>query len=76
MPIDVLTINNVNDLVSSCEIRLEPKLGHTYYLYRRDNNENFLSLLSPSEWDIMKNKPNIIHIMDVKLSAENNWVEA
>jgi len=40
-----------NDLVYNAKFNFEPIIGETYYLYPGDNKENFLSLISPNEWD-------------------------
>jgi len=40
-----------NDLVYNAKFNFEPIIGETYYLYPGNNEENFLSLISPSEWD-------------------------
>jgi len=39
-----------NDLVYNAKFNFEPVIGETYYLYTRNNEENFLSLISPNEW--------------------------
>ena len=39
-----------NDLVYNAKFNFEPVIGETYHLYTGDNNENFLSLISPNEW--------------------------
>ena len=40
-----------NDLVYSAKFNFEPIIGETYYLYTNNNDENFLSLISPNEWN-------------------------
>jgi len=40
-----------NDLVYNAKFNFEPIIGETYHLYPGDNEENFLSLISPNEWD-------------------------
>ena len=40
-----------NDLVYNAKFNFEPIIGETYYLYTGSDEENFLSLISPSEWD-------------------------
>jgi hypothetical protein len=40
-----------NDLVYNAKFNFEPVIGETYHLYRGNNDENFLSLISPNEWD-------------------------
>ena len=39
-----------NDLVYNAKFNFEPVIGETYHLYTGDDNENFLSLISPNEW--------------------------
>ena len=39
-----------NDLVYNAKFNFEPVIGETYHLYTGDDDENFLSLISPNEW--------------------------
>lgn len=48
----------------------EPIIGKTYYLYRRENGEDFLSLVAPNEWGRSK-KMN--YVATVKLLADHTW---
>lgn len=36
-------------IVYSAAFGFEPVIGHTYHLYRKNDHENFLSILSPEE---------------------------
>jgi hypothetical protein len=38
-----------NNLIYGIKFRFEPVIGHTYYLYKNEN-EYFISLISPEEW--------------------------
>jgi len=64
---------DVNKMVLDSEIRLEPKQGHTYYLYEKENNKKFISIISPEEFSSMSKFANIIHVMSVRLNSENQW---
>jgi len=33
------------------EIRFEPSIGSTYYMYRRKSGDDFVSIISNEEWD-------------------------
>jgi len=39
-----------NQFVETFEIRLEPVMGQKYYLYERDDNTRFLSLIDPKSF--------------------------
>jgi len=39
-----------NERIFSAEISFTPNIGDTYYLYKRTNGTEFLSLISPYEW--------------------------
>lgn len=39
-----------NDLVWSSEMSFEPHAGTEIYLYQRNNEERFCSMISPKEW--------------------------
>ncbi|WP_062053382.1 DUF2452 domain-containing protein [Aquimarina longa] len=38
-----------NKLVLSAKITFEPIIGEVYHLYKRDTNENFLSIIAPDQ---------------------------
>ena len=38
-----------NNLIYSSKFNFEPIVGKCYYLYARDNGENFLSIIAPNE---------------------------
>ena len=57
-----------NDLVYNAKFSFEPVIGETYYLYVGDDHENFLSLISPNEW-------NRECLGSFHLTAEQKWVK-
>ena len=62
---------NINKLVLDSEIRIEPKQGNIYHLYQRENENRFLSILSPKDWG---NTPkDFVHLASVRLNSENQW---
>lgn len=40
----------LNERVYSAKCQFEPIVGETYHLYKRENGEEFLSILSPNDW--------------------------
>jgi hypothetical protein len=56
-----------NELVYSSKFSFEPVVGEIYHLYRNTNGENFLSLISPQEW-------NKEHIGTFKLNSDKKWI--
>lgn len=56
-----------NELVYSSRFSFEPVIGEVYYLYRGDDGINFLSLISPNEW-------NKEHIGSFKLNSDKKWI--
>mgnify|MGYP000359343494 FL=1 len=56
-----------NELVYSSRFSFEPVIGEVYHLYRGDDGINFLSLISPNEW-------NKEHIGTFKLNSDKKWV--
>lgn len=56
-----------NELVYSSRFSFEPVIGEVYYLYRGDDGINFLSLISPNEW-------NKEHIGTFKLNSDKKWI--
>ena len=57
-----------NDLVYNAKFNFEPVIGEIYHLYAGKNNENFLSLISPNEWD--RECLGSFH-----LTAEQKWIK-
>jgi hypothetical protein len=57
-----------NELVYNAKFSFEPVVGETYHLYRSADGTNFLSLISPAEW-------NREHLGTFKLNHDKKWIE-
>jgi hypothetical protein len=56
-----------NELVYNANFSFEPVIGETYHLYRGDDGSNFLSLISPAEW-------NKEHLGTYQLNSDKKWI--
>jgi hypothetical protein len=56
-----------NELVYNANFSFEPVIGETYHLYRGDDGNNFLSLISPTEW-------NKEHLGIFQLNSDKKWI--
>jgi len=56
-----------NELVYNSKFSFEPVIGEIYHLYRGDDGINFLSLISPLEW-------NKEHIGTFQLNSDKKWI--
>ena len=56
-----------NELVYNANFSFEPVIGETYHLYRGDDGYNFLSLISPVEW-------NKEHLGTFQLNSDKKWI--
>jgi len=56
-----------NDLVYNAKFSFEPVIGEIYHLYNGNDGTNFLSLISPQEW-------NREHIATFKLNSDKKWL--
>ena len=57
-----------NELVSKSEFNFIPIKGHTYYLYQREYERLFLSLIEPEHWDQL-------FVGEVILDSDNKWIK-
>jgi hypothetical protein len=60
----------ISDLIYNAEIPFTPVIGKTYYLYQRNNQVRFLSLISPKEWGELKE---MSYLAEIKLNADHTW---
>lgn len=56
-----------NELVYNSKFAFEPVIGEIYHIYIGNDGLNFLSLISPQEW-------NKEHIGTVKLNSDKKWI--
>ena len=57
-----------NDLIYNATFNFEPIVGETYYLYIGKDKVNFLSLISPNQW-------NKECLGSFQLTAEQKWIK-
>lgn len=55
-----------NKLIFDTKFNFEPIVGGTYFLYKRDNGENFLSIIAPDQW-------NFESLGSFRLNADQIW---
>ena len=56
-----------NELIYNAKFSFEPVVGEMYHLYQNEDGINFLSLISPEEW-------NKEHIGTFKLNSDKKWI--
>jgi hypothetical protein len=57
----------LNELVYNSNFSFEPVIGEIYHLYRGEDGINFLSLISPVEW-------NKEHLGTYQLNSDKKWI--
>ena len=57
-----------NELVNKSEFSFIPIKGHTYYLYQREDERLFLSLIEPEYWEQL-------FVGEVTLDSDNKWIK-
>jgi len=57
-----------NELVYNSNFSFEPVIGEIYHLYLGNDGTNFLSLISPSEW-------NKEHLGTFQLNSDKKWIQ-
>lgn len=62
----------ISEFIYTAEIRFEPLINHTYYLYKKEIEESYLlSLVGPEQWGLSGNK--LLYTATVKLLADHTW---
>lgn len=61
----------VSERVYQADMRFEPLIGHTYYLYQR-NGKDLISLVAPNEWGRSVSKE-IVYLATIRLLADHTW---
>jgi hypothetical protein len=57
-----------NEFVYSATYNFIPVLGETYYVYEKNDGSTFLSLISPTEW-------NMKCLGSTRLDSNNKWIK-
>lgn len=61
----------ISELIYTAEMRFEPLINHTYYLYKKENGIHLLSLVAPGQWG--KSGSALIYLATIKLLADHTW---
>ena len=61
----------VSNRIYQAQINFEPVIGQTYYLFSRENGNDMLSMISPTEWG--KSIPFKTFIGSVRLLSDHTW---
>ncbi|HEV7349549.1 DUF2452 domain-containing protein [Telluribacter sp.] len=61
----------ISERIYSAHMSFEPLIGHTYYLYERQNGTDTLSLIGPNEWG--RSKPFSRFVAKVHMLADHTW---
>jgi hypothetical protein len=60
----------ISKYIYEAEIPFQPVIGHTYFLYLRENGMYFLSMITPEEWGKGKK---FSFVAKVSLLADHTW---
>ncbi|MDF9797663.1 hypothetical protein OKW21_002926 [Catalinimonas alkaloidigena] len=61
----------VSERIYLAQMSFEPLVGHTYYLYEKDDGNDVLSMIAPDEWG--KTSPFKKLISKATLLADHTW---
>ena len=61
----------ISHRIYAVKMSFEPLIGHEYYMYRKLDHTDTLSLVAPTEWG--KNMPFEAYLATVKLMADHTW---
>lgn len=64
----IRTRAEVSYKIYQCDLRFEPRINQTYYLYESEAGVPHLSLVAPDEWTTDKT-----HLATVRLLADHTW---
>ncbi|MEO6304738.1 MAG: DUF2452 domain-containing protein [Bacteroidia bacterium] len=62
----------ISEKIYNAVISFEPLVGHTYYLYKKEN-EFRVMMIGPDEWGRSKRNEPLIYINTVKLLSDHTW---
>lgn len=61
----------VSERIYLAQINFEPLIGHTYYLYQKEDGTDVLSMIHPDEWG--KSVAYANFVAEVTLLADHTW---
>jgi hypothetical protein len=63
----------LSEIIYSAEMRYQPLINHTYFLYKKEDSSHILSLIPPDQIQFSKKISNWEIIATVKLLADHTW---
>ena len=61
----------INETIYQAKYTFQPTVGQNYFLYLNDDNEKFLSIISPNEWGRRKFE----YLGTFQLQTDGRWFE-
>ncbi|TAF74711.1 MAG: DUF2452 domain-containing protein [Bacteroidetes bacterium] len=61
----------ISERIYQTEMKFEPLISHSYFLYEREDGTDFLSMIAPNEWG--RSKKYARCISKVTLLADHTW---
>lgn len=62
---------HINEMIYQAKYTFQPIVGQNYYLYLNDDNDKFLSIISPNEWGRRKFE----YLGTFQLQTDGRWFE-
>ena len=62
---------HINEMIYQAKYTFQPIVGQNYYLYLNDDNDKFLSIISPTEWGRRKFE----YLGTFQLQTDGRWFE-
>ena len=62
----------ISERIYQAEIRMETFIGHTYYLYEREDDKNLISMIAPNQWG-RKGSPYKGFVAEITLLSDHTW---
>ena len=62
----------ISEKIYQAEIRMETFIGHTYYLYEREDDKNIISMIAPNQWG-RNGFPYKEFVAEITLLSDHTW---
>lgn len=62
---------SISEKIYQAEMRFQPLINHTYFLYQKEDGGYLLSLISSNQWG--RSKRTTTYLATVKLLADHTW---
>jgi hypothetical protein len=62
---------SISEFIYQAEMRFQPLINHTYYLYQKEDSTYLMSLIGPNNWG--RTKKTFEYVSTVKLLADHTW---